>query len=193
MMNQSYTSFEELPVMLTIPQVAKVLDRMGRSKEDKELLAQIENRLAALARLGRAFGYPSDPRHPAPGRQYSPRPDQEQPGFPGLRQGGHYTVTNHLGQQQRRRPDTQRREGPVHHRGRHRVPGLPVRPGAAIRLGAALLWQGNGKSTTTAREYPSMRWTHWPVSYFRRYKRFLRARKDSGSLPSGRHSRNRTK
>ena len=25
MMNQSYTSFEELPVMLTIPQVAKVL------------------------------------------------------------------------------------------------------------------------------------------------------------------------
>ena len=33
-----------------------MLDRTGRSKEDKELLAQIENRLATLARLGRAFG-----------------------------------------------------------------------------------------------------------------------------------------
>ncbi len=28
----------------------------GRSKEDKERLGQIENRLATLARLGRAFG-----------------------------------------------------------------------------------------------------------------------------------------
>lgn len=28
----------------------------SRSKEDRELLAQIENRLATLARLGRAFG-----------------------------------------------------------------------------------------------------------------------------------------
>ncbi len=33
-----------------------MLDRTGRSKEDKELLAQIESRLATIARLGRAFG-----------------------------------------------------------------------------------------------------------------------------------------
>ena len=33
----------------------------------------------------------------------------------------------------------------------------------------------------------------WPVSCSRRYKRFLRARKDSGSLPSGKRNRNRTK
>ena len=36
--------------------MAELLDRTGRSKEDRELLAQIENRLATLARLGRAFG-----------------------------------------------------------------------------------------------------------------------------------------
>lgn len=33
-----------------------MLDRTGRSKEDKEMLGQIENKLATLARLGRAFG-----------------------------------------------------------------------------------------------------------------------------------------
>lgn len=33
-----------------------MLDRTGRSKGDKELLAQIESRLATIARLGRAFG-----------------------------------------------------------------------------------------------------------------------------------------
>lgn len=37
-------------------EVAEVLDRTGRSKGDKELLAQIESRLATIARLGRAFG-----------------------------------------------------------------------------------------------------------------------------------------
>ena len=37
-------------------EVAELLDRTGRSKADKEMLAQIENRLATLARLGRAFG-----------------------------------------------------------------------------------------------------------------------------------------
>lgn len=37
-------------------EVAEVLDRTGRSKGDREILAQIENRLATLARLGRAFG-----------------------------------------------------------------------------------------------------------------------------------------
>lgn len=36
--------------------MAELLDRTGRSKEDKERLNQIENRLATLARLGRAFG-----------------------------------------------------------------------------------------------------------------------------------------
>lgn len=37
-------------------EVAEVLDKTGRSKEDKELLARIESKLATIARLGRAFG-----------------------------------------------------------------------------------------------------------------------------------------
>ena len=48
---------EGLPrLVFACDEVAEMLDRTGRSKEDKELLAQIENRLATLARLGRAFG-----------------------------------------------------------------------------------------------------------------------------------------
>lgn len=37
-------------------EVAEVLDKTGRSKEDKERLGEIENKLATIARLGRAFG-----------------------------------------------------------------------------------------------------------------------------------------
>lgn len=37
-------------------EVSEVLDRTGRSKEDKERLGQIENKLSTIARLGRAFG-----------------------------------------------------------------------------------------------------------------------------------------
>ena len=37
---------------------------------------------------GAGVWYPSDPRHPAPGRKCYSRPNQEQPGFPGMRQGG---------------------------------------------------------------------------------------------------------
>lgn len=47
----------ELPrVVFACDEVAEVLDKSGRSKEDKELLGQIESRLATIARLGRAFG-----------------------------------------------------------------------------------------------------------------------------------------
>ena len=37
-------------------EVAEMLGRTGWSKEDKDTLAKIENRLVTLARLGRAFG-----------------------------------------------------------------------------------------------------------------------------------------
>ena len=48
---------EKLPrLVFGCDEVAEVLDRTGRSKGDKELLAQIESRLATIARLGRAFG-----------------------------------------------------------------------------------------------------------------------------------------
>lgn len=48
---------DNLPrLVFACDEVAEVLDRTGRSKEDKERLGQIENRLATLARLGRAFG-----------------------------------------------------------------------------------------------------------------------------------------
>lgn len=48
---------ENLPrLIFACDEVAEVLDKTGRSKEDKELLSKIENRLATIARLGRAFG-----------------------------------------------------------------------------------------------------------------------------------------
>ena len=48
---------ENLPrLVFACDEVAELLDRTGRSKEDKERLGQIENKLATLARLGRAFG-----------------------------------------------------------------------------------------------------------------------------------------
>ena len=37
-------------------EVAEALDKTGRSKEEKELLGQIENKLSTIARQGRAFG-----------------------------------------------------------------------------------------------------------------------------------------
>ena len=42
--------------MFACDEVAEMLDKTGRSKESKEVLAQIENKLATLSRLGRAFG-----------------------------------------------------------------------------------------------------------------------------------------
>ena len=48
---------EGLPrLIFACDEVAEVLDRTGRSKEDKERLGQIENKLSTIARLGRAFG-----------------------------------------------------------------------------------------------------------------------------------------
>lgn len=48
---------EGLPrLVFACDEVAEVLDRTGKSKEDKERLGQIENRLSTIARLGRAFG-----------------------------------------------------------------------------------------------------------------------------------------
>lgn len=51
------TTGEGLPrLIFACDEVAEVLDRTGRSKEDKERLGQIENKLSTIARLGRAFG-----------------------------------------------------------------------------------------------------------------------------------------
>lgn len=48
---------ESLPrIVFACDEVAEMLDKTGRSKESKEVLAQIENKLATLSRLGRAFG-----------------------------------------------------------------------------------------------------------------------------------------
>ena len=48
---------DNLPrLIFACDEVAEVLDKTGRSKEDKEVLAQIESKLATIARLGRAFG-----------------------------------------------------------------------------------------------------------------------------------------
>ena len=47
----------DLPrLVFACDEVAEVLDKTGRSKEEKEKLSQIENKLATIARLGRAFG-----------------------------------------------------------------------------------------------------------------------------------------
>lgn len=48
---------EELSrIVFACDEAAEMLDKAGRSKEDKERLGQIENRLATIARQGRAFG-----------------------------------------------------------------------------------------------------------------------------------------
>lgn len=48
---------ESLPrIVFACDEVAEMLDKTGRSKESKEVLAQVENKLATLSRLGRAFG-----------------------------------------------------------------------------------------------------------------------------------------
>ena len=48
---------ENLPrLVFACDEVAELLDKTGRNKEDRERLGKIENRLATLARLGRAFG-----------------------------------------------------------------------------------------------------------------------------------------
>lgn len=48
---------ESLPrIVFACDEVAEMLDKTGRSKESKEVLAQIENKLSTLSRLGRAFG-----------------------------------------------------------------------------------------------------------------------------------------
>lgn len=48
---------ENLPrLVFACDEVAELLDKTGRSKEDRERLGKIENRLATLVRLGRAFG-----------------------------------------------------------------------------------------------------------------------------------------
>ena len=105
-------------------EVAEVLDRTGRSKEEKETIGKIESKLATIARLGRAFGIHLILSTQRPDVNVIPRPDQEQPGLPGLRQGGNYSFTNHSGQWLRSRADPQGRKRPVHYRGWHRVPGL---------------------------------------------------------------------
>ena len=43
-------------IVFACDEVAELLDRTGADKERKELLAQIEARLALIARQGRAFG-----------------------------------------------------------------------------------------------------------------------------------------
>ena len=42
--------------MFACDEVAEILDKTGRNKEDKERLGQIESRLSTIARQGRAFG-----------------------------------------------------------------------------------------------------------------------------------------
>ena len=127
---------EGLPrLVFACDEVAELLDRTGRSKEDRDKLNQIENRLATLARLGRAFGIHLILATQRPDANILPGQNQEQHGFPGMRQGRKRIVRYHPGQHQRRRTDTQGRKGPFHHRGWDCVPGLPVQRGAAIRLG----------------------------------------------------------
>ena len=43
-------------IIFACDEVAEVLDRTGLTREQKEIVSQIENRLATIARLGRAFG-----------------------------------------------------------------------------------------------------------------------------------------
>lgn len=57
--NPLYTLNDAEPlhrIVFAVDEVAEVLDKTGLSKEEKEQVAQIESRIATIARLGRAFG-----------------------------------------------------------------------------------------------------------------------------------------
>ena len=51
------------------------------------------------------------------------------------------------------------------------------------------IWRGKRRATTTTPGYLSMKWTPWLISCSRRYRRFSRARKDSGGLRRGKHNK----
>ena len=53
------------------------------------------------------------------------------------------------------------------------------------------IWRGKRRAKTTTPGYLSMKWTPRPISCSRRYRRFSRARKDSGSLQGGMRKRKR--
>lgn len=51
------TTGNKLPrIIFACDEVAEVLDKNGLSKEDKEIVTQIESKLSIIARQGRAFG-----------------------------------------------------------------------------------------------------------------------------------------
>lgn len=57
--NPLYTLNDTEPlhrIVFAVDEVAEILDKTGLSKEEKEQVAQIESRIATIARLGRAFG-----------------------------------------------------------------------------------------------------------------------------------------
>ncbi len=95
-----------------VTRVAEVLDRTGRSKGDKELLAQIESRLATIARLGRAFGIHLILATQRPDANIPPGQIKNNLDFR-MRQGGQRPLSNHPGQHQRRRSDYPRTQGAV--------------------------------------------------------------------------------
>ena len=129
---------EGLPrLVFACDEVAELLDRTGRSKEDRDKLNQIEGRLATLARLGRAFGI-----HLILATQ---RPDANI--IPGqIRNNMDFRVCGRaesvlsgiiLDNTSAAEQIPKDARGPLYHRGRDSVPGLSARRGPALRLGAA--------------------------------------------------------
>ena len=51
-----YGIFNVPRIIFACDEVAELLDKTGLSKEDKDLISKIENKLAIIARQGRAFG-----------------------------------------------------------------------------------------------------------------------------------------
>ena len=54
-----YNRQEPIPmdrIVFAVDEVAEILDKTGLTKEEKEQVARIENRLSTIARQGRAFG-----------------------------------------------------------------------------------------------------------------------------------------
>lgn len=118
---------EGLPrLIFACDEVAEVLDRTGRSKEDKERAGADRKQAVYHSEAGAGLWDSPDSFHPEAGRRCDSGSDQKQSGFPGVRQGGQCAFSNHPGQHQRRRTDTQGRKGPLHHRRRDSVPGLSV-------------------------------------------------------------------
>ena len=178
---------DKLPrLVFACDEVAEVLDKTGRSKEDKELLAQIENRLSTIARLGRAFGIHLILATQRPGRQYSSPVRSRTTWISGYAAGRTACFLKSFSTT----PAPPNRYPRMHGAASSQEMARCFKAICSTRssFDGGIPCRAKRSPMTTARGFPITRWRPLPVSCSRKFKRFLRARTDSGSLQSGKRN-----